>query len=253
MVFKRRFLKCTCSRSQIHSEATRRLPSQPLRVSAPDRDLTSLRCSKSGHSPEGWTERPVYKPFSTRLILKGIGMRTMSLSLDFFDFLEEFAIYPVTTLPLQVIQTLIMWTTAVCLRQWVFTQSKTDLWSWGAQLPKRMRRTQGSQASPRSGPSVYSMTRTRQPSVNGDSVNSGVGAGGRACTRNRNQQKMELLLNGQWLTLAPTRPKQGLNVTGPCSERWLLPCTTSLFMSANWSWTLGRAKSKLSVGERTAR
>lgn len=35
-------------------------------------------------------------------------MRTMSLSLDFFDFLEEFAIYPVTTLPLQVIQTLIM-------------------------------------------------------------------------------------------------------------------------------------------------
>ena len=118
----------------------------------------------------------LYKPFSTRFISKGIGMRTMSWSLDFFDFLEEFAIYPVTTLPLQVIQTLIMWTTAVCLRQWVFTQSRTDLWSWRAQLPKRMRRrTQGTQVSPRSGTNVYSMTRTRRPSVNGDSVNSGAG------------------------------------------------------------------------------
>ena len=35
-------------------------PPQPLQISAPDHDLTSLKCHKPGHSPGGWTECPTW-------------------------------------------------------------------------------------------------------------------------------------------------------------------------------------------------
>ena len=58
-------------------------PLQPLQISAPHHDLTSLKCHKPGHSPGGC------EPSSTGFISKGMGLRKMSLSLDFFDFFKS--------------------------------------------------------------------------------------------------------------------------------------------------------------------
>ena len=37
-----------------------RPPLQPLQISAPAHELTSLKCHKLGHSPGGWTECPMW-------------------------------------------------------------------------------------------------------------------------------------------------------------------------------------------------